>query len=98
MTQRLPLHDDARTPTARQRPGALSAAVLLLISACAAVPPQLCAADAPPVAHLAHAHLSQVFHFLQHWLHRATDFLTAGVGHHTEGAVLGAAFLSLIHI
>ena len=40
----------------------------------------------------AHAHVRQVADLIQHRLHRAAHFLAPGVGHHAEGAVLGAAF------
>ena len=42
--------------------------------------------------YFAHALTGQRLHFFQHIGQRAADFLTAGVGHHAEGTVFGAAF------
>ncbi|MCW0417490.1 hypothetical protein NB689_003244 [Xanthomonas sacchari] len=41
---------------------------------------------------LAHALRGELCHFHQHVLERAADLLAAGVGHHAERAVFGAAF------
>ena len=41
---------------------------------------------------LAHALIGQLGDFIEHVVHRPADFFTAGVGHHAEGTVFGAAF------
>src|SRR3982074_1436272 len=41
---------------------------------------------------LAHALLTQAFHFLEHLRERAADFLAARIGYYAETAILAAAF------